>query len=221
MHGDSRGEDQLPPFPLLDNDEDREKKAEHRLPGTYHIVANPSSFESLEEHEDSIEGPGLGSRSKPDGCGEPRYSPVTASSSKKRLDVYADPQTLILGSFEENLRKMPSLGLLTTHFSSPTNSSLASLSSDSGRLPSPKSFLRSSATPPVLGHIIQTGADQEVVSFYNHFVRSQFNQVHRDSLGTSSQLGTSTTSEVLDQHAAVFAPVSPFNHCLFRIWIQN
>jgi hypothetical protein len=39
----------LPPFFELTNDEDRELKASTRLPGTYHLVVNPTSFLSMEE----------------------------------------------------------------------------------------------------------------------------------------------------------------------------
>jgi hypothetical protein len=34
-------------------DEEREKKAESHQPGTYHVIANPRSFESLPEYRDA------------------------------------------------------------------------------------------------------------------------------------------------------------------------
>lgn len=45
-------EDLLPPFPALTTDEEREKKAELHQPGTYHVIANPRSFESMPEYRD-------------------------------------------------------------------------------------------------------------------------------------------------------------------------
>ncbi|KUJ22518.1 uncharacterized protein LY89DRAFT_728652 [Mollisia scopiformis] len=45
-------EDLLPPFQLLTTDEEREKKAELYQPGTYHVIANQESFESLPEYRD-------------------------------------------------------------------------------------------------------------------------------------------------------------------------
>jgi len=46
-------EDSLPPFAALTTDEEREKKAELRNPGTYHVVVNPRSFVSLSEYVSS------------------------------------------------------------------------------------------------------------------------------------------------------------------------
>lgn len=46
-------EDPLPPFNSLTTDEEREKKAELHQPGTYHVITNPRSFESLPEYRDT------------------------------------------------------------------------------------------------------------------------------------------------------------------------
>lgn len=45
-------EDLLPPFAALTTDEERERKAELQDPGTYHVIANPRSFESLPGYRD-------------------------------------------------------------------------------------------------------------------------------------------------------------------------
>lgn len=45
-------EDSLPPFSYLTTDEDREKKAEAREPGSFFVLTNPSSFASLPEYRD-------------------------------------------------------------------------------------------------------------------------------------------------------------------------
>ena len=54
--------DYLPSFASLANDEDRERKAEFKIPGTYYVVANQASFMNLEEdrqtiHEDQFHPP--------------------------------------------------------------------------------------------------------------------------------------------------------------------
>ena len=50
-------------------------------------------------------------------------------------------------------------------------------------------------------------SDHHIVVFYNNFVRRQFNQVHRDTLGSYAQSGAMTVVEVLDQTATSFVPL--------------
>ncbi|CEL05797.1 hypothetical protein ASPCAL06912 [Aspergillus calidoustus] len=48
--------DLLPAFSTLTSDEDREKKAEGSVPGTYHVIVVPESFARLPEYaEDTLE----------------------------------------------------------------------------------------------------------------------------------------------------------------------
>ena len=51
----STGQDDLPPFAQLVNDEDRERKAGCSSPGTYHVIVNPDSFQHLPEYSDDPE----------------------------------------------------------------------------------------------------------------------------------------------------------------------
>ena len=200
--------DQLPPFSMLKSDEDREKKAEHQMPGTYHVVANPSSFAGLEEYQNSHNGSKLHSKSRT--IRSPRCRSISANErfSATGQDVYEDPETLILGTFEENVRKLPTLGLLNTNLRKSSTSSLTSQSPGAGLVQSTDSFSCSTTeTSPILESTIQSRADQDIVSFYQQFVRVQINQVHRDSLGTSSQSGALTFPEVLDKHVDSFPPV--------------
>ncbi|PWY76178.1 hypothetical protein BO70DRAFT_363739 [Aspergillus heteromorphus CBS 117.55] len=44
--------DLLPPFVMLTSDEERERKAQASIPGTYHVVAVPESFSQLPEYTD-------------------------------------------------------------------------------------------------------------------------------------------------------------------------
>ncbi|PYH94431.1 hypothetical protein BO71DRAFT_325475 [Aspergillus ellipticus CBS 707.79] len=44
--------DLLPPFVMLTSDEERERKAQTSIPGTYHVVAVPESFSQLPEYTD-------------------------------------------------------------------------------------------------------------------------------------------------------------------------
>ncbi|KAL3470663.1 hypothetical protein BJX99DRAFT_251014 [Aspergillus californicus] len=47
--------DLLPAFTTLTSDEDREKKAQGSVPGTYHVVVVPESFAQLPEYTDTLE----------------------------------------------------------------------------------------------------------------------------------------------------------------------
>lgn len=200
-------QDQLPPFSMLKSDEDRERKAEHQMPGTYHIVANPSSFAGLEEYQNSRNGSKLHSKSRTTRSPRYRSSSANEPSSATGQDVYEDPETLILGTFEDNARKLATLGLLTTNLSKSPTSSLTSQSPRASLVQAAHSFSRSTETSPILERAIQSRADQDIASFYQKFVRVQINQVHRDSLGTSSQSGALTFPEVLDKHVDSFPPV--------------
>lgn len=206
-------EDPLPPFSMLSNDEDRERKAEYRVPGTYHVVATTESFSSLEEYAESPDDE-PDSRSRSRGPSKRRRGSLYAPSPESRQDVFEDPDTLILGRFEENVRKLPSLGLLTTQFEHSRSSSLASHSPATSYTQSAHPF-RSHNVSPFLETVWEIGEDQHIASFYGTFVRSHLNQVHRDSLGTSAQSGIPTIPDVLDQQAAHFTPVRPIRSSFF------
>ncbi|KAG7007118.1 rRNA-processing protein FCF1 [Physcia stellaris] len=191
---------------MLKSDEDRERKAEHKIPGTYHIVANPASFAGLEEYRDSQDSSRRNSVSRPSRSPKGRSSSANKPSSSN-VDVYEDPETLILGTFEDNVRKMPTLGLLTTQLSKSPTSSLTSHSPATTIFQTARLSSRSDENSPMVESTVQSKADQEIVAFYQNFVRRQLNQVHCDSLGTPSQSENMTFSEVLDRNADNFPPL--------------
>ena len=200
--------DRLPPFEFLECDEDRERKAEHRLPGTYHIIANPSSFESLEEYDSTRHESGSEHMAKPGSNPVQRSSSANDCPTLQRPNIFQDSETMILGTFEDDTRKAPALALLTTRLSNSPTSSQTSHSPTTTYRQSAHPVSSSKETSPRLENTMQNRADQEIMSFYKNFVRSQLHQVHRDSLGTSSQSGTPTFPEILDKHAGSFSPVS-------------
>ena len=204
---------------MLTSDEDRERKAEHKIPGTYHVVANPDSFSSLEEYQDS---PGdelnLAARSRT--ASRRRRNSPSRAHVETRQDVFEDSDTVILGNFEENVRKLPTLGLLTTHFDNSRSSSLTLQSPATSYVQSAQP-LRSHEMSPLLDTVWEVGEDQRIASFYGTFVRSQFNQVHRESLGTSAQSALEIIPDVLDRQAARFAPVRIQLHAVTNSYMDN
>jgi len=98
--------DLLPPFSALTTDEDREKKAQMQEPGTYLVIANPSSFASLPEYcEDGP--PSSLPVSAPSDSGAQIHlaqNPLGTQFATAELD---DPNIIILKTFEDYIRRSP------------------------------------------------------------------------------------------------------------------
>lgn len=189
---------------MLTCDEDRERKAEHKVPGTYHIVVIPASFSGLEPYRDIHDDVGSSTTARSQ-TGEWR-SP--ALSPDLRQDIFQDPDTLILGSFEENVRKTPALGLLTARFNPSRSPSSTSNASSANYVHSANAQRPSNEASPMLDTLWEFDEDHRIKSFYKSFVRNQLDQVHWDSLGTSTLSGRRTIPEVLDEQAPHYNPVS-------------
>jgi hypothetical protein len=101
-------EDLLPPFSALTTDEEREKKAESRNPGTLYVIANPRSFESLPEYRnentfdtDQTHGPSFS-----EVRWDETYGAESAMIRKEHLESTEDPNTVILTRFEDPHRRV-------------------------------------------------------------------------------------------------------------------
>ena len=99
-------EDILPPFSALTTDEERERKAELKNPGTYHVVANLDSFVKLPEYREDntpISGEGdAGNLTSPALVDE---DDAPSSLSADPIAAADDPNVVILRVFEEPPRK--------------------------------------------------------------------------------------------------------------------
>jgi hypothetical protein len=82
----------LPAFATLTNDEDRERKAETNLPGTYSVVVTPKSFADLPEYAIAGESSARGQTSG-------RQQTRTGSGSSNR--TRSDPNVIVLDRFED------------------------------------------------------------------------------------------------------------------------
>jgi hypothetical protein len=82
----------LPAFATLTNDEDRERKAETNLPGTYSVVVTPKSFADLPEYAITGESSARGQTSA-------RQQARTGSGSSNR--TRSDPNVIVLDRFED------------------------------------------------------------------------------------------------------------------------
>ncbi|KAH7417033.1 fungal-specific transcription factor domain-containing protein [Cadophora sp. MPI-SDFR-AT-0126] len=97
-------EDVLPPFSTLTTDDERERKAESRDPGTFVVVANLTSFADLPEYRDES----LGSVRR--GSTYSEYEGDTdgqGSLSSSIVEEGDDPNVVILKTFEDPFRRVP------------------------------------------------------------------------------------------------------------------
>ncbi|KAI5251418.1 hypothetical protein E4T42_04273 [Aureobasidium subglaciale] len=102
--------DNLPSFSELTNDEDRERKAEFQVPGTFNVVVNPESFASLPEY-----GPLPGARSRRASIHSGRNSwdsQMSTEALRHRPKINfpsGDPNIVVLAKFEDAPLSLPSL----------------------------------------------------------------------------------------------------------------
>lgn len=199
-------DDSLPPFSFLTNDEDREKKAEYRAPGTYNVVVNPSSFTVLKEYRetshDSIPNAGLVTKSLPQ-----RQRSIPRETSRE--DLQDDPNVVILAKFEGEVVSMPTSNLrhvrsTTSTTSSPSLSPSVTFTSHVDNNP-----FSSQASPnqKLLQLPFRDGQDHQLIAHFNRFVQPSLAQVHRDALGTPLDTDTLLAYDVFAQQAAHFPPV--------------
>jgi hypothetical protein len=199
----SADEDVLPNFTTLTNDEDWQKKAVHQPPGTYYVVANPTSFQNLEEYN----------RGRDDSRNRSAHSsshrdPMSQSSE----NIVVDPKTIVLGTFEEE-----SLRTSQWSLASPTERSAATSNPSPAPSPALSTFTQSLgnlsvSAPQPLQQGQRTAAnptEQEarLLRHYKSFVRQHIVQIHyhedsRDASGRPIQY-----ADLFEREAANFPPV--------------
>lgn len=198
--------DDLPAFATLTNDEDRERKAESTLPGTYSVVVTPKSFADLPEYASSASG--RSSRKQT----SPRQRAGTSSSTGSNTKPRPDPNVIVLDRFEEPLPSM-SLQLSGRPAGLPETMQRMSLSI------TPSSATSSQPTTPVT-HM--TPAESRLISHFRHYIVSRL--VPKDLIPASSQLNPSSTRDIFETEAAKFQPVRqrPITHpCRFDLTAQQ
>lgn len=202
-------EDHLPPFSFLTNDEDREKKAEFRAPGTYNIIVNPSSFVDLEEYRDSSfysnRDPGWKISSLNQQNHQNKKTGISSIHGNEHLEE--DPNVVILEKFEGDAVIMPVMNI--RH---PQSAASDVTSQSSSRQVSPRGTLSPLFGETVPAQIllqIPPGKDDDsrLIAHFNRFVLPSFAQVHRDALGTEADTDTLLAHKVFAQNAAHFSPV--------------
>ncbi|PLB46978.1 hypothetical protein P170DRAFT_466345 [Aspergillus steynii IBT 23096] len=93
--------DCLPSFELLTSDEDRERKAESSVPGTYHVIVIPESFAHLPEYTEDTPETYVGDQVSYSFC----INSETSQSCVATAEV--DPNVVILKVFRDTRRPSP------------------------------------------------------------------------------------------------------------------
>ncbi|KAL9584750.1 MAG: hypothetical protein Q9203_004546, partial [Teloschistes exilis] len=205
--------DFLPPFSRLTNDEDREKKAEFRSPGSYNVIVTPSSLAGLEEYRDGLD----------DSDGE--ETPITAGPQGSKASsngfrspepennviTFKDPDTVALRVFEDNTKKTASPMSTSSRFAMSSASSLTSPSSSGHYFQRTDMFMlpSQSSTPPPLTYEIapQDPRDMPLICHYRNLLSRHLFHVHRGSITPSLAPGAFFTQELFERTVATFAPL--------------
>ncbi|KAL4783487.1 hypothetical protein BJX76DRAFT_255362 [Aspergillus varians] len=91
---------QLPDFSKLTSDEDREKKAQGSVPGTYHVVVVPESFARLPEYtEDALE-------TMPSNIYSSPLSEYSSYDPIEEVTMSEDPNVVILSQFRDSRKQL-------------------------------------------------------------------------------------------------------------------
>jgi hypothetical protein len=198
--------DDLPLFAELTNDEDREKKAEGQVPGTFNVVVNPESFAGLPEY-----GPLPGPRPRKSSLQTRRNSWNSQAStevSRTRLNVnpaIGDPNIVVLAKFEDAPLSLPSLMSFPVDRRTSLPENLHSLSLSGG--------LRGSSLPSGRRNdsVTQGLRDERLMVHYRGFISKRIFPIGKGLLVDRPMQDDPIVSEARD-----FPPVScepPF--CLF------
>ena len=211
-------EDLLPPFSTLTNDEDREKKAEFRKPGSYHVVVNPSSFADFDEYKNSRHGGNSPKSIKSERRGSEQGHQLINSQTQfgephgdhsNDTQTSNDPDIVVLKTFEDDAHKLgsPTTAVVQAH---PLRTPTLSIPSFGGSAHGADQFRFSYENTPLMRMAHQDGRDHQLVFYYKTFVHRHLAQVHRDTLGTPSETGALSAPDVFERQAASFLPVRSY-----------
>ncbi|KAI9814741.1 MAG: hypothetical protein M1827_003007 [Pycnora praestabilis] len=202
---DRSADDTLPPFAVLTNDDDRERKAETQEPGTFHVIVNPESFSDLPEYNDEdssmAQSPTAPSASR-------TTSPERRSSINDvslRSDTVGDPNTIILKKFEDPVRRLPS------HLQSNPPQLSTSPASSSASIPQNMECLNV-ANEGVQGRSLfdvakQNGHDAIYLDHYRNFIWPQIIQIPRHSSNNAYEGDGDLGEDAFEREAATFPPL--------------
>jgi hypothetical protein len=180
----------LPAFATLTNDEDRERKAETTLPGTYSVVVTPRSFADLPEYAIAAES------SSARGQTSARQQRRAGSGSSNR--TRSDPNVVVLDRFED---LSPTTSLTSPSIPSIRQSNLPdTLQHMSLSIPSTSSASSQSSTP--ITHF--PAAEGRLVA---HFRRYIVTRLVPKNIEDIYGVGSVPMRDIFEDEATRFPPV--------------
>lgn len=212
-------EDDLPPFASLTTDEDWQRKAGHRPPGTYFVVANSASFADCDEYRNEIDDDGITATatatasehhaffSSPEHASQGRIlSPLVTSGialcgleqARRRRpteNTPIDADTLLLGSLDDGPRRSRTRNR-SEGIPSPVSPNLAWFSHNLDQLSMEPTLSNQAAQAEDRRTDHVANSDDQLLLFYRTFVRTEMLHIPKD-----------TTSDWLEREAAGFPPV--------------
>lgn len=182
----------MPAFATLTNDEDRERKAETNLPGTYSVVFTPSSFADLPEYATTAE------RSAARDQTSARQKSRAGSGSSNRKD--SDPNVVVLDRFED---LSPTTSITSGPAVSPIRSVTLPETLQHMSLNVPPSSYTSSQPSTPTGYI--PAAEGRLIL---HFRRYIVTRLVPRNIEYNYGVGTAPLRDIFDNESAKFPPVS-------------
>lgn len=211
-------EDTLPAFASLMNDEDRERKADFRLPGTYYVVLTDASFADLEEYQ--LHRDEQTRRSSIATTGHWQQNLVWGTDRNQGIQGYfmQDPNVVILEKFEETPLKLSSSNRADLgQTSPPTPTSLptrfAAQTSTQGLLQDP---LQQQAQTP---EVSSNRHEANLLSHYRIRIRQHLIPSPQASAGVSEISSPSMLDDMFEREAVTFPPVRHHIFWTSRWWI--
>jgi len=188
---------------VLTNDEDRERKAGSRLPGTFSVVVTPESFAELPEYA-ATASVSLSRRTS----GTSARSQLTSAESRlSRTASNRDPNVVVLDRFED--AAPGSAGPFTLQHAERRDSLPEHMRHMS--IAPPLAPLVRTATYPVASVLRMSAAEARLVSHFRGYVVQRLVPPVFDGLLTSN-LSPGSTRDVYEIESARFPPVSmPLN----------
>ncbi|KAL8958428.1 MAG: hypothetical protein Q9183_005838, partial [Haloplaca sp. 2 TL-2023] len=200
--------DFLPAFSKLTNDEDREKKAEFRAPGSYHVIVTPSSLARLEEYKTVQE-----DEQTPVTAGSKASNPSSLGCQSPELEsnilTFKDPDIVMLRVFEDNTKKLSSPMSPLSRFALSSSSSLTSPASSHYFQRTDTLMLPSRTTPPPFTYEItpQDNRDWPLICHYRNLLSRHLFHVHRGTVTPPLASGAFFSQELFERTVATFPPL--------------
>ena len=193
-----RQSDELPAFPTLTTDDERERKAGTQRPGTFGVVVTPESFSDLPEYADAA---------SPTSSRKSGQSRTSSFASQRQRPTFGrsltrsrtDPNVVVLDRFEDV---------------SPISAGPASIASDSRRpsLPDNMQYLSISTSsspisamvpPSPLSQVMR--ADDDFIAHFRHSVSSRLVQPQLE--GAAHEMTANPTRDAFVIEAMRFQPL--------------